>query len=120
MDAYGKIQNLSPKTDAQRSFKERAIQLATDLVQTRLLLFEHADTSIPMPFLAILVFWLAIIFMSFSLFSRLTPINIVAMLVFATSASAALFLILELSQPFVGLMQISSTPLRNALAPLGS
>ncbi|MCS3450593.1 MULTISPECIES: DUF4239 domain-containing protein [Bradyrhizobium] len=120
VDAYGKIQNLSPKTDAQRSFKERAIQLATDLVQTRLLLFEHADTSIPMPFLAILVFWLAIIFMSFSLFSRLTPINIVAMLVFATSASAALFLILELSQPFVGLMQISSTPLRNALAPLGS
>ena len=73
-----------------------------------------------MPFLAVLVFWLAVIFMSFSLFSRLTPINIAAMLVFAISASAALFLILELSQPFVGLMQISSTPLRNALAPLGS
>jgi hypothetical protein len=56
--------------------------------------------------------------MSYSLFSRLTPINIVAMLVFAISASAALFLILELSQAFVGLMQISSTPLRAALAPL--
>jgi hypothetical protein len=88
------------------------------VAQTRLLLFEHADTSIPIPFLAILIFWLAIIFMSFSLFSRLTPINIVAMLVFAISASAALFLILELSQAFVGLMQISSTPLRAALAPL--
>jgi hypothetical protein len=35
-------------------------------------------------------------------------------------ASAAIFVILELSQPFVGLMQISSTPLRNALPPLGS
>jgi Protein of unknown function (DUF4239) len=67
----------------------------------------------------VLVFWLAVIFMSFSLFSPLTPINIAAMLLFAISASAALFLILELSQPFVGLMQISSTPLRNALAPLG-
>jgi len=88
------------------------------VAQTRLLLFEHADTSIPIPFLAILIFWLAIIFMSFSLFSRLTPINIVAMLVFAISASAALFLILKLSQAFVGLMQISSTPLRAALAPL--
>jgi hypothetical protein len=73
-----------------------------------------------MPFLAVLVFWLAVIFMSFSLFSGFTPINLVALLVFAISASAALFLILELSQPFVGLMQISSTPLRNALAPLGS
>ncbi|MGB6957521.1 MAG: DUF4239 domain-containing protein, partial [Bradyrhizobium sp.] len=78
------------------------------------------DSAIPMPFLAVLLFWLAIIFMSFSLFSRLTPINIVAMLVFAVSASAALFLILELGQPFVGLMQISSTPLLTALAPLGS
>jgi hypothetical protein len=117
-DAFGKIQELSPKTDAQRLLKDRAIQAATDVAQTRLLLFEHADNSIPMPFLAVLVFWLAVIFMSFSLFSRLTPINIGALLVFAISASAALFLILELSQPFVGLMQISSTPLRNALAPL--
>jgi hypothetical protein len=118
-EAFGKIQGLSPKTETQRSLKDRAIQVATDVAQTRLLLFEHADNSIPMPFLAVLVFWLAVIFMSFSLFSRLTPINIAAMLLFSISASAALFLILELSQPFVGLMQISSTPLRNALAPLG-
>jgi hypothetical protein len=119
-NAFGKIQELSPKTEVQRTLKERAVQVATDAAQTRLLLFEHADNSIPMPFLAVLVFWLAVIFMSFSLFSRLTPINIAATLLFAISASAALFLILELSQPFVGLMQISSAPLRNALPPLGS
>jgi hypothetical protein len=34
------------------------------------------------------------------------------------SASAALFLILEMGEPFAGLMQIPSAPLRNALAPL--
>jgi hypothetical protein len=33
-------------------------------------------------------------------------------------ASAAIFLILEMSQPFSGLMQISSAPLRNALRAL--
>ncbi len=33
-------------------------------------------------------------------------------------ALASIFLILELSQPFTGLMMISSEPLRNALAPL--
>jgi hypothetical protein len=43
---------------------------------------------------------------------------IVALFVFALSASAAIFLILEMSQPFTGLMQISSVQLRNALAPL--
>jgi len=54
-DAFGKIQELSPKTDAQRLLKNRAIQVATDVTQTRLLLFEHADNSIPMSFLAVLV-----------------------------------------------------------------
>lgn len=119
-DAFAKIQELSPKTEAQRALRDRATQVMIDTAQTRLLLFEHADNSIPMPFLAVLVFWLAVIFMSFSLFSRLTPINIAATFVFATSASAAIFLILELSQPFVGLMRISSAPLRNALAQLGA
>jgi hypothetical protein len=119
-DAFLKIQELSPKTEAQQSLKARAIQVAIDTAQTRLLLFEGADNSIPTPFLAVLVFWLAVIFMSFSLFSRLTLISIAAMLLFSISAAAALFLILELSQPFSGLMQISSTQLRNALAPLGS
>jgi len=33
------------------------------------------------------------------------------------SACRAIFLILEPSQPFAGLLQISSTPLRDALAP---
>jgi hypothetical protein len=43
---------------------------------------------------------------------------ITALFVFALSASGAIFLILELSQPFAGLMQISSAPLRNALPPI--
>jgi hypothetical protein len=41
-------------------------------------------------------------------------------LIFALSAAGAIYLILELGQPFAGLMEISSAPLRNALAPLGS
>ena len=35
------------------------------------------------------------------------------------SSRTALFLILEMSEPFAGLMQIPSTQLRNALAPIG-
>jgi hypothetical protein len=37
---------------------------------------------------------------------------------FALSAACAIFLILELSQPFTGLMAIASAPLRNALGSL--
>jgi hypothetical protein len=117
-DAFAKIGELPPQTDAQRSLQARAIQVSTDLAQTRLALFVQAGSSIPMPFLAVLVFWLAIIFASFSLFARLNPTLIAALVVFALSASAALFLILEMSEPFTGLMQIPSAQLRNALAPL--
>ena len=119
-DAFARIGELVPQTDAQRSLKARAIQVTTDLVQTRLALYVQAGSSIPMPFVAVLVFWLAIIFASFSLFARLNPTLIVALVVFALSASAALFLIAEMSEPFSGLLQIPSAPLRNALAPLGA
>ena len=83
-----------------------------------MLLFTQADNSIPAPFLAVLVLWLTIIFASFGLFSRLNPTAVSVLFVCALSASGAIFLILELSQPFEGLMQISSVPLANALAPL--
>jgi hypothetical protein len=117
--AFSKILELSPQTEAQRALKARAVQLTTDVAQTRLALFVQSDNSIPMPFLVVLVFWLTIIFASFSLFSRLNPTLIAMLSVFALSASGAIYLILEMGQPFSGLMQISSAPLRNALAPLG-
>jgi quinol-cytochrome oxidoreductase complex cytochrome b subunit len=37
---------------------------------------------------------------------------------FALSAACAIFLILQLSRPFTGLMSISSAPLRNALGTI--
>jgi hypothetical protein len=115
---YLDIQALTPANDAQRSIQARAVQATTDFAQTRLLLFVESDTLVPVPFLAILVFWLVIIFASFSLFAELNATVFAFLALFALSSSCALFLILELSQPFAGLMAISSEPLRAALAPL--
>ncbi|HLN36801.1 MAG TPA: hypothetical protein VK337_03400 [Xanthobacteraceae bacterium] len=116
---YIAIQALSPRNDLQRSLQSRAAQVSTDLAQTRLLLFVESDSAIPAPFIAILAFWLIIIFASFSLFAALNVTVFTFLSLFALSASCAIFLILELSQPFTGLLMIPSTPLRNALAPLG-
>jgi hypothetical protein len=102
-----------PRQPTPSARTRRAIEIISDLSQTRLLLFVQADTSIPTLFLAVLVCWLAIIFASFSLFSRLNETLIAALFVFAWSADGAIFLIVELSQPFSGLLQISSEPLRN-------
>jgi hypothetical protein len=117
---YDEILELSPRDGMQRSLQAWAVNIAQDLAKTRLLLFAEAGMTIPMPFLIVLISWLAIIFASFSLFADNNATTIGALGVFALSASASIFLILELSRPFTGLMMISSSPLRNALAPLGS
>ena len=118
-EALHEVQELSPQNDNQRALQARAIQVFADLAHTRLLLFAQTDNPIPKPFLVVLVFWLTIIFASFSLFTRSNTTVVAALIIFALSTSGAIFLILELGQPFSGLMRISSAPLRNALAPLG-
>jgi hypothetical protein len=113
------MQQLSPQTEAQCSLHARMIKITTEIWRTRLLLFTERGEAIPMPFLVVLVFWLTIIFVSFSLFAQPSPMVIGELIVFAVSATGAIYLILELSQPFGGLMQVPSAPLRNALMPLG-
>ena len=115
---YLAILALSPQTETQRSLQARAVQVANDVAQARFMLFAETENRIPKPFLAILVFWLFIIFLSFSLFSDLNATALAFLCVFGLSASCAIYLILELNDPFNGLMRISDIPLRNALAPL--
>jgi len=118
LSLFDEILKLSPQNERQRSLQARAISTLQEIGKTRLLLFTEAGAAIPMPFLVVLIFWLAIIFAGFSLFADNNATTVVALGIFALSASAAIFLILELGQPFTGLMRISSEPLRNALAPL--
>ena len=113
------IQALSPGNDIQKALKSWAVEVSADLAKTRLLLFAQKDNPVPTPFLAVLVFWLIIIFLSFSLFARLNATVFAFLVVVALSAAGALFLILELSHPFSGLIQVPSEPLLKALAPLG-
>jgi hypothetical protein len=112
------LERLSPTNDTQRSLQSRAIQSFTDGAKIRLQLFAQAGGSIPTPFLVILVFWLSAIFLSFTLFARTNLIVIASLLVCALSFACAIFLVLELDNPFTGLMGISSATLRSALLPL--
>jgi hypothetical protein len=116
---YGKIEELSPQSDVQRALRSQAETMALDVGRTRVPLFEHLGTSIPVPFLAVLVFWLCIIFASFGLFAPRNATVIGVICVCALSVSGAIFLILELDRSFEGLLQVSGAPLRTALAQLG-
>jgi len=63
------------------------LNMAIDLGRIRLLLFENAGSSIPFPFLLVLVFWLTIIFASFGLFAPRNATVVAAFLVTALSVS---------------------------------
>ena len=116
---YDKIQELSPQSEVQRSLQAQALKMSIDIGQIRWLLFEQGGRSIPMPFLVLLIFWVTIIYVSFGLFAPPNATVIATLFLCALSISGSIFLILELDRPFGGLVQISSTPLRNAVAQLG-
>jgi len=115
-----KLRQLSPQNDAQRWLQSRALQLSSEIEDTRWLLFtKYGQSSYPMAFLVILVSWLVIIFFSFGLFSPRNVTVIIVLFVCALSTAGSLYLIQELDRPYGGLITVSSAPLRNALANLG-
>ena len=114
------IHALQPKNDAQAAYKAQAASLANDLGQMRWLLFEQMESSISMPLLAIMVFWLAITFLSVGLFAPSNATVVLAQALGALAVAGAVFLILELDQPFQGLIQIPAEPFVNALKQMGT
>jgi hypothetical protein len=116
--AYAALQRLSPQNDMQRALKSQATTLAGDLAQTRSLLAAQSVPSVSQPMLIILVSWLVVIFLGFSVLAPPNATTIFALMVSALAVSGAIFLILELDEPFGGLIGISSQPMLNALHQL--
>ena len=114
------IQKLFPKNDTQRTFKSQAADLARELGQMRWLLYEQSESSISTPMLVIMVFWLALTFISVGLFAPANATAILAQLLAALSVAGAIFLILELDHSFSGFIKISSKPFLNALSQLAT
>jgi hypothetical protein len=114
-----KLHELVPRTDAQRWLQSRALSLTSDLAQTRWLLTAQAESTVPTLLLVVLIFWLAILFVSFALFAPRNATVLVTLLVGALSLSGSIFIMLELNSPFGGAIRIPSTPMRVALARLG-
>ena len=115
------LEDLTPKTEAQRGMQNRALQLSETIGQTRLLMFaQRSGGSVSWPFLTVLVFWICVLFLGFGLFARANATVVVALLVGTLSVSGAVFLIMELNTPYQGFMKISDAPLRAAMQQIGS
>ena len=116
---FDKIQDLSPRNDNQRFLQSQALSLAIQLGQTRSLMTAQKNSSVPMPLLAVLAFWLFLLFTSFGLFVRPNVTVVASLFASALAVCTAIFLILEMYQPYGGLIHVPEAPLRAALAQLG-
>ena len=92
--------------------------LGEAILGARWVILSSVGTSIPVPFLTVLVFWLTITFASFGLFAPRNAVVIAVFFVCTLSVASAIFLILEMDSPFQGFMKVSPDPLRYALSRL--
>ncbi|HYB44014.1 MAG TPA: hypothetical protein VEL75_19700 [Candidatus Methylomirabilis sp.] len=114
-----KLRELKPATDEQRALLAQALQIVSDVSRSRWMLIEDAQRGLPPILLGVLVFWLALLFVSFGLFAPRNVTVTAALFVSACSMAVAIFLVLEMNSPLDGLMKISSAPLRKALEFIG-
>ena len=114
-----KLRALTPTTDVQRQLLSHAQKISDDLAESRWLVIEQAQGSLPMPFLIVLLFWLTMLHVSFGLFATRNATVITVLLLSAFSVSGAIFIILEMNHPLKGMIKVSSAPMRKALEHLG-
>jgi len=112
------MDELPATTDQQRSLRKQIDDVVNRSAQARIRLFADAGGALPMPFLALLVFWLTIIFASYSILGEMNFTVKVFVFLFALSSAGALFLISELNSPFSGLLRLSQAQISQALSPL--
>jgi hypothetical protein len=110
--------SLQPTDDFHKNLMAACVEQYHDVVQARWKVIEGARGSISAPFYWVLVFWLAILFGVFGLTANPNPMVVTVLLLCALSTTVAVFVILDMDEPYGGLFGIPSTSMRNALADI--
>jgi len=116
LDEY--VASLDPRTPAQRQFAAAAASDLAAVEQTRLLIALQLASSISWPLVVIVVSWALILFFGYGVLSRVNATTLTALGLGAFAVGSALFLILQLSQPFTGVFRMSSAAFDEMLASL--
>jgi ABC-type amino acid transport system permease subunit len=106
---------LTPKDERQKYLRTLCVTLSSTLIQARWGLEERTGHSIPVPFLVLLIFWLAIVFASFGLFAPANTTAVTALLLCSVAVAGGIFLIEELDNPTSGFIRLPVDSMRNAL-----
>jgi Protein of unknown function (DUF4239) len=114
------LASLTPKTDAEKQALANANAAATQIQQTRILMDLQLASGVNWAMLAIVVCWSLLLFCGYGLVSPVNATVVVSLALGAIAVASALFLIIELTNPFVGLIRLSPGPVVETLRALGS
>ena len=111
---------LKPANSRDQWWLGQALTLAAKIGDTRWLLAEQVEQGTPNAFLALVVFWLTLLFASFGLFAPPNLISAVTLTLCALAVAGAIGMTLELEKGFGGLIHVSPQPMRHAVKELKS
>jgi hypothetical protein len=110
------IESLTPANATHAHIADALRARMSTTMQTRWTLIETAYSTVSWPFLALLVFWLMIVFVMFGLSAPRNRVIYATIFFCSLSIASALFLVLDFDTPYDGLLTLPSQPLRDALA----
>ncbi|KQT02893.1 hypothetical protein ASG42_25785 [Rhizobium sp. Leaf391] len=116
----GEVRNLTPATGPQRLLQARALEVSGLLAEAHWMLVETSSEGLPTAFLVILVFWLAWLFLTFGLQAPANPTVIGVLMVCSLSVAGAIFLVIDMAHPYLGVIHVSDAPLRATLEHIAS
>jgi hypothetical protein len=111
---------LKPATDAQRGLVATAKDQVRKLADTQMLMARQLASPFPPHVLTVVVCWASALFLGNGLVAAPNAVSVLADLAGAISIAIAIFLILELSSPYTGLIRLSSAGIDRVLEILGN
>ncbi len=117
MNTY--FDSLHPSTDRQRQLLISAKDLAKNFAETQMLMARQLANPFPEHLLVVVVFWASLLFLGNGIVAAPNAVTVTAHLLGAIAVASAVFLILELSHPYSGVIRLSSAPLDRLLLLLG-
>lgn len=118
MDDY--LNSLDAKTPEQQKAATAASTHYGQIVQTRLMMSLQLANPISRPLLVVVVIWSFFLFCGFGLLSKSNATTLSALAFGAIAVASAIFLILELSHPYTGLVRISPAALVETIEAMGN
>jgi hypothetical protein len=113
------LEGLHPSTDAEKQALAAAMSTVESIGQSRLQMSFALSNPVSYPLILMVVGWATFLFCGYGLMSKGNVMSVAAGAVGAVAVSSAVYLILDLSDPYSGVFHASSAPLEQVLAVMG-